>query len=55
VGGTSFVLIHPRTRVVVAMVTNIGFVTAPSPPNLAGTPAPPQLAIPFIRRVLARR
>jgi serine beta-lactamase-like protein LACTB len=55
VGGTSFILIHPRTRVVVALVTNIGFVTAPSPPSLAGTPDPPQLAMPFIRRVLARR
>jgi serine beta-lactamase-like protein LACTB, mitochondrial len=55
VGGTSFILIHPRTRVVVALVTNIGFVTASSPPNLAGTPDPPQLAMPFIRRVLARR
>ncbi len=55
VGGTSFILIHPRTRVVVALVTNIGFVTAPRPPDLAGTPDPPQLAMPFIRRVLARR
>jgi serine beta-lactamase-like protein LACTB, mitochondrial len=55
VGGTAFILIHPRTRVVVALVTNIGFVTAPRPPNLAGTPDPPQLAMPFIRRVLARR
>jgi len=55
VGGTAFIFIHPRTRVVVAMVTNIGFVTAPTPPNLGGTPDPPQLAMPFIRRVLARR
>ena len=53
VGGTAFVLIHPRTRVVVAMVTNIGFVTVPTPPDLAGTPEPPQLALPFILRVLA--
>jgi CubicO group peptidase (beta-lactamase class C family) len=55
VGGTSFLLIHPRTRVVVAMTTNIGFVTASRPPALAGTPDPPQLAVPFIRRVLGRR
>jgi serine beta-lactamase-like protein LACTB, mitochondrial len=55
VGGTAFVLIHPRTRVVVAFVTNVGFVTAPNPPNLSGTPEPPQLAMPFIRRVLAAR
>ena len=38
VGGTAGLLIHPRTRVVVALVTNIGFVTAPSPPDLSGTP-----------------
>jgi serine beta-lactamase-like protein LACTB, mitochondrial len=55
VGGTSFILIHPRSRVVVALATNIGFVTAPRPPDLAGTPDPPQLAMPFILRVLARR
>jgi serine beta-lactamase-like protein LACTB, mitochondrial len=55
VGGTAFVLIHPRTRVVVALVTNIGFVTAPTPPDLSGTPEPPQLAMPFIRRVLKAR
>jgi serine beta-lactamase-like protein LACTB, mitochondrial len=55
VGGTSFILIQPRTRVVVALVTNIGFVTAPRPPDLAGTPDPPQLAMPFILRVLAQR
>lgn len=52
VGGTAFILIHPRTRVVVALVTNVGFVTAPQPPNLSGTPEPPQLAMPFIRCVL---
>jgi CubicO group peptidase (beta-lactamase class C family) len=52
VGGTAGLLIHPGTRVVVALVTNIGFVTAPSPPDLSGTPGPPQLALPFIRHVL---
>jgi serine beta-lactamase-like protein LACTB, mitochondrial len=52
VGGTSFILIHPRTRVVVALTTNIGFVTVANPPNLRGVPDPPRLAIPFIRRVL---
>ena len=55
VGGTAFLLIHPRSRVVVALVTNIGFVTAPTPPDLSGTPEPPQLAMPFIRRVLEAR
>ena len=52
VGGTSFLLVHPRTRVVVALATNVGFVTAVRPPDLAGTPDPPALALPFIRRVL---
>jgi serine beta-lactamase-like protein LACTB len=55
VGGTAFLLIHPRTRVVVAMTTNVGFVTAPTPPDLRGTPEPPQLMLPFIRHVLAGR
>jgi len=55
VGGTAFLLIHPQTRVVVALATNVGFVTAASPPDLRGTPEPPQLAMPFIRRVLASR
>ena len=55
VGGTAFLLIHPRTRVVVALVSNLGFVTAPTPPDLAGAPQPPLLALPFIRHVLAER
>jgi serine beta-lactamase-like protein LACTB, mitochondrial len=54
VGGTAGLLIHPRTRVVVALVTNVGYVTAPRPPDLSGTPGPPQLAMPFIRHVLRR-
>jgi serine beta-lactamase-like protein LACTB, mitochondrial len=54
VGGTAFLLVHPRTRVVVALTTNIGFVTAPRPPSLRGVPDPPQLALPFVRRVLRR-
>lgn len=53
VGGTSFLFIHPRTRVVVALTTNIGFVTTPVPPALGrNVPDPPRLALPFIRRVL---
>ena len=55
VGGTSFLLIHPRTRVAVALTTNIGFVTAPDPPDLTGVPEPPQIALPFVRRVAARQ
>jgi serine beta-lactamase-like protein LACTB, mitochondrial len=51
VGGTAFLLVHPRTRVAVAMTTNIGFVTAANPPALGrGVPDPPRLALPFIRR-----
>jgi serine beta-lactamase-like protein LACTB, mitochondrial len=52
VGGTAFILIHPRTRVVVALVTNVGWVTAPNPPDLSSAPDPPRLAMPFIRHVL---
>ena len=55
VGGTAGLLIHPRTRVVLALVTNIGFVTAARPPDLSGTPEPPQLMLPFIRHVLRER
>jgi serine beta-lactamase-like protein LACTB len=56
VGGTSFLFVHPRTRVVVAMTTNIGFVTVARPPRLGrDVPDPPRLAVPFIRRVLRGR
>lgn len=56
VGGTAFLLLHPETRVVVALVTNVGFVTAPTPPELGpDVPTPPQLITPFVRRVLDRR
>jgi serine beta-lactamase-like protein LACTB, mitochondrial len=56
VGGTSFLLVHPRTRVAVATTTNIGFVTAANPPALGrSVPDPPRLAMPFIRRALRTR
>jgi serine beta-lactamase-like protein LACTB len=56
VGGTSFLLVHLRTRVVVAMTTNIGFVTVARPPHLGrDVPDPPRLAAPFVRRVLRGR
>jgi serine beta-lactamase-like protein LACTB, mitochondrial len=56
VGGTSFLFLHPRTRVVVAMTTNIGFVTVASPPRLGpNVPEPPELALPFIRGALGGR
>jgi serine beta-lactamase-like protein LACTB len=53
VGGTAFLFVHPRTRVVVAMTTNVGFVTVANPPALGrDVPDPPRLAMPFIRRAL---
>jgi serine beta-lactamase-like protein LACTB len=56
VGGTAFLFVHPRTRVAVAMTTNIGFVTAAKPPALGrGVPDPPRLALPFIRHALRTR
>jgi serine beta-lactamase-like protein LACTB, mitochondrial len=55
VGGTAFLLLHPRTRVVIALTTNIGFGTAQSPPDLSEAPQPPQMAMPFIRHVLEAR
>ncbi|MGH3081815.1 MAG: serine hydrolase domain-containing protein [Gaiellaceae bacterium] len=56
VGGTAFLLVHPKTRVVVALTTNIGFVTAPVAPALGrGVPDPPAIAVPFIRRTLKAR
>ena len=56
VGGTAFLFIHPETRVVVAMTTNVGFVTSAAPPTLGrDVPDPPRMALPFIRRVLELR
>ena len=50
VGGTAFVLSHPATRVAIAMTTNVGWVTVPTPPELGpSVPDPPQLLLPFIR------
>ena len=50
VGGTAFVLSHPASRVAIAMTTNVGWVTAPTPPELGPTvPQPPQLLLPFIQ------
>ena len=49
VGGTAFVLSHPASRVAIAMTTNVGWVTAPTPPELGpSVPQPPQLLFPFI-------
>jgi serine beta-lactamase-like protein LACTB, mitochondrial len=49
VGGTAFVLAHPRSRVAIAMTTNVGWVTVRTPPSLGrSVPDPPQLVVPFI-------
>jgi serine beta-lactamase-like protein LACTB, mitochondrial len=49
VGGTAFLLAHPRSRVAIAMTTNLGWVTVSTPPRLGrSVPDPPQLLIPFI-------
>jgi serine beta-lactamase-like protein LACTB len=49
VGGTAFALAHPKSRVAIAMTTNVGWVTVRNPPTLGRTvPEPPQILIPFI-------
>ena len=50
VGGTSGLLVNPSSQAAIALTTNLGYVTAASPPPPAkGTPDPPQLLVPFIR------
>jgi CubicO group peptidase (beta-lactamase class C family) len=49
-GGTAGLLIHPRTRTVLALATNLGYATADAPPPpKRGTPDPPRIVLPFIR------
>ena len=49
-GGTAALLIHPPTRTVLALATNLGYATADSPPPpRPGTPDPPRILLPFIR------
>jgi serine beta-lactamase-like protein LACTB, mitochondrial len=49
-GGTAALLIHPPTRSVLALATNLGYATAHSPPPpRPGTPDPPHILLPFIR------
>src|SRR5215211_3002918 len=49
VGGTALILVIPARRAVLALATNIGYVTASSPPAIRG-PDPPELLVPFLRR-----
>src|SRR5262245_35840824 len=49
-GGTAVLLIHPATRTVLALATNLGYATAESPrPPRPGTPDPPRILLPFVR------
>jgi CubicO group peptidase (beta-lactamase class C family) len=49
-GGTAVLLVHPATQTVFALATNLGYVTADSPPPpRPGTPDPPAILLPFIR------
>jgi hypothetical protein len=49
-GGTAALLIHPPTRSVLALATNLGYATAEAPPPpRPGTPDPPHILLPFIR------
>jgi CubicO group peptidase (beta-lactamase class C family) len=50
-GGTAVLLIHPKTRAVLALATNLGYATAESPPPpRRGTPDPPMVLLPFVER-----
>jgi serine beta-lactamase-like protein LACTB, mitochondrial len=50
-GGTAALLIHPQSRAVLALTTNLGYASAPTaPPPKNGTPDPPTLLLPFIRK-----
>lgn len=55
VGGTAFLLAHPRSRLAIAMTTNVGWVTVRTPPSLgASVPDPPQLLLPFLAAARTR-
>ena len=50
-GGTAGLAIYPQTKAALALTTNVGFATAASPPSPPkGTPDPPMVLLPFIKR-----
>jgi CubicO group peptidase (beta-lactamase class C family) len=50
-GGTAGLVVHPASATALALVTNVGYATAEAPPPPhAGTPDPPRLLLPFLRR-----
>jgi serine beta-lactamase-like protein LACTB len=50
-GGTAGLVVHPASATALALATNVGYATAEAPPPpRPGTPDPPRLLLPFLRR-----
>jgi serine beta-lactamase-like protein LACTB len=49
VGGTAGIVVAPQRGVALALASNVGYVTAPSPSVAPGTPEPPELLVPFLK------
>jgi serine beta-lactamase-like protein LACTB len=50
-GGTAALVVHPASATALALATNVGYATAETPPPPGrGTPDPPRLLLPFLRR-----
>jgi CubicO group peptidase (beta-lactamase class C family) len=50
-GGTAGLIVHPASATALAIATNVGYATAETPPPpRPGTPDPPRLLLPFLRR-----